>query len=162
MGQGGTGRAPEPGVRDRGSVGSGIGRRIRRRTGSTREQSHPHSRWITLMRVSSLMKRLGLKLSLNDPRWGSDKKDDNKPQANEGKKPGEGPPDMEQLWRDFNQRLNSFFGQKNRPPGNNGGDNNGGGGRGGGGGARPGRGGAPARGGGGGGGGGLAPPRALL
>ena len=41
------------------------------------------------MRVSSLMKRLGLKLSLNDPRWGSDKKDDSKPQANEGKKPGE-------------------------------------------------------------------------
>ena len=80
------------------------------------------------MRVSSLMKRLGLKLSLNDPRWGSDKKDDGKPQANEGKKPGEGPPDMEQLWRDFNQRLNSFFGQKNRP---NGGDNNGGGGGGG-------------------------------
>ncbi|HWW70318.1 MAG TPA: FtsH protease activity modulator HflK [Duganella sp.] len=65
------------------------------------------------------MKRLGLKPSLNDPRWGSDKKD-GEPQANEGKKPGEGPPDMEQLWRDFNQRLNSFFGQKNRPEGPNG------------------------------------------
>lgn len=73
------------------------------------------------MRVSSLMKRLGLKLSLNDPRWGKD----NKPQANEGKKPGEGPPDMEQLWRDFNQRLNGLFGQKR--PNNNNGDNNGGG-----------------------------------
>lgn len=71
------------------------------------------------MRVSSIMKRLGLKPSLNDPRWGSDKKD-GEPQANEGKKPGEGPPDMEQLWRDFNQRLNSFFGQKNRPEGPNG------------------------------------------
>ncbi|WP_229205375.1 MULTISPECIES: FtsH protease activity modulator HflK [unclassified Duganella] len=69
------------------------------------------------------MKRLGLKLSLNDPRWGKD----NKPQANEGKKPGEGPPDMEQLWRDFNQRLNGLFGQK-RPSGdNNGGDGSGGG-----------------------------------
>ncbi|WP_229215396.1 MULTISPECIES: FtsH protease activity modulator HflK [Duganella] len=67
------------------------------------------------------MKRLGLKLSLNDPRWGKD----NKPQANEGKKPGEGPPDMEQLWRDFNQKLNNLFGQKR--PGNNNGDNNGGG-----------------------------------
>lgn len=73
------------------------------------------------MRVSSLMKRIGLKLSLNDPRWGKD----NKPQANEGKKPGEGPPDMEQLWRDFNQKLNNLFGQKR--PGNNNGDNNGGG-----------------------------------
>ncbi|OFA04923.1 modulator of FtsH protease HflK [Duganella sp. HH101] len=82
------------------------------------------------MRVSSLMKRLGLKLSLNDPRWGSDQKE-GKPQANEGKKPGEGPPDMEQLWRDFNQRLNSFFGQKNRPDGNggNGGGSGGNGGR---------------------------------
>jgi membrane protease subunit HflK len=68
------------------------------------------------------MKRLGLKLSLNDPRWGKD----NKPQANEGKKPGEGPPDMEQLWRDFNQKLNNLFGQK-RPPNNNNNDNNGGG-----------------------------------
>jgi membrane protease subunit HflK len=69
------------------------------------------------------MKRLGLKLSLNDPRWGKD----NKPQANENKKPGEGPPDMEQLWRDFNQRLNGLFGQK-RPNNNNGGDNGGDGG----------------------------------
>jgi membrane protease subunit HflK len=62
------------------------------------------------------MKRLGLKLSLNDPRWGKD----NKPQANEGKKPGEGPPDMEQLWRDFNQKLNGLFGQNKRPNNNNG------------------------------------------
>ncbi|MFC0169682.1 FtsH protease activity modulator HflK [Pseudoduganella danionis] len=72
------------------------------------------------MRVSSIFKRLGLKANLNDPRWGSDQQD-GKPQANEGKKPGEGPPDMEQLWRDFNQRLNSMFGQKNRPDGGNGG-----------------------------------------
>jgi len=77
------------------------------------------------MRVPSMMKRLGIKLSLNDPRWGSDKKD-GEPQANEGKKPGEGPPDMEQLWRDFNERLNNFFGQKKRPDNNN--NNNGGGG----------------------------------
>ncbi|WP_229260031.1 FtsH protease activity modulator HflK [Duganella aquatilis] len=69
------------------------------------------------------MKRLGIKLSLNDPRWGKD----DKPQANEGKKPGDGgPPDMEQLWRDFNQRLNGLFGQK-RPPNNNNNDNNSGG-----------------------------------
>ena len=60
----------------------------------------------------SLIKRIGLKLSLNDPRWGNHK-DDGK-HAQEGKKP-EGPPDLEQLWRDLNERLNSFFGQKNRP-----------------------------------------------
>ncbi|QGZ42988.1 FtsH protease activity modulator HflK [Pseudoduganella flava] len=77
------------------------------------------------MPLSSLVKRLGLKLSLNDPRWGSDK--DGNRQAQEGKKPGDGPPDLDQLWRDFNQRLNGLFGNKNR-------NNNGGGGGGGGGG----------------------------
>src|SRR5471030_3341532 len=78
----------------------------------------------TSMRVSSLVKRIGSKLSLNDPRWGSDKKDGNR-HAQEGKKPGEGPPDLEQLWRDFNQRLSGFFGQKNRP--DSGGSSGGGG-----------------------------------
>ncbi len=84
------------------------------------------SEHIKNMPFSSLKKRIGLKLSLNDPRWGPDK-DGNK-QAQEGKKPGEGPPDLDQLWRDFNQRLNGLFGNKNR---NNGGGGNGGGGGGG-------------------------------
>ena len=74
------------------------------------------------MPFPSLKKRTGLKLSLNDPRWGSDK--DGNRQAQEGKKPGEGPPDLDQLWRDFNQRLNGLFGNKNR---NNGSGGNGGG-----------------------------------
>lgn len=69
----------------------------------------------------SLVKRIGLKLSLNDPRWGSRK--DNK-HAQEGKKPGDGPPDLEQVWRDFNARLNAFFGPKNRPGGGGGGGGN--------------------------------------
>src|SRR5471030_2382419 len=63
----------------------------------------------------SLMKRIGLKLSLNDPRWGSNK--DGNMHAQEGKKPGDGPPDLEQIWRDFNARLSALFGQKNRPDG---------------------------------------------
>jgi membrane protease subunit HflK len=59
----------------------------------------------------SLIRRLGVKLSLNDPRWGHKPEGDNKKQ--EGKKPGgEGPPDLDQMWRDFNQRLNRMFGQK--------------------------------------------------
>jgi membrane protease subunit HflK len=65
----------------------------------------------------SLIKKIGLKLSLNDPRWGSQggSDSDNK-HAQEGKKPGDGPPDLEQIWRDFNARLNAFMGQKkNRP-----------------------------------------------
>ena len=67
----------------------------------------------------SLIRRLGVKLSLNDPRWGHRPEGDNKQQ--EGKKPGEGPPDLDQMWRDFNVRLNRLFGQKN-----SGGDSGGG------------------------------------
>ena len=75
------------------------------------------------MPFSSLLKRLGLKLSLNDPRWGNDK-DNNK--AQEGKKP-DGPPDLDQLWRDFNQRLNGLFGNKRNGNNNGGGGSSGGG-----------------------------------
>ncbi len=65
--------------------------------------------------LAQLFKRIGISLSLNDPRWGRKPQDDHK--ANEGRKPGEGPPDLDQMWRDFNARLNRLFGQKN----NNGG-----------------------------------------
>lgn len=64
----------------------------------------------------SLFKRFGLKLSLNDPRWGKNPESDHK--AQEGRRPGEGPPDLDQMWRDFNARLNRLFGSR----GNNGGD----------------------------------------
>lgn len=67
----------------------------------------------------SLIKRFGVKLSLNDPRWGQQPDGDNKKQ--EGRRPGgEGPPDLDQMWRDFNARLNRLFNKGN----NNGGDNN--------------------------------------
>jgi membrane protease subunit HflK len=67
----------------------------------------------------SLLKRCGIKLSLNDPRWGHKPDGDHK--AQEGRRPGEGPPDLDQLWRDFNARLNRIFGGRN-----NGGDGGGG------------------------------------
>ena len=78
----------------------------------------------------SLIKRIGARLaptgrhagarkagvplfSLNDPRWGHN------PKSNEGRRPNnnnkndsDGPPDLDQLWRDFNQRLNKLFGGK--------------------------------------------------
>jgi membrane protease subunit HflK len=66
----------------------------------------------------SLLRRLGVKLSLNDPRWGHRPEGDNKQQ--ESKRPGEGPPDLDQMWRDFNLRLNRLFGK------NTGGDPGGG------------------------------------
>lgn len=64
----------------------------------------------------------GVKLSLNDPRWGN--KPDDERKAQESRRPGnqnnnDGPPDLDQLWRDFNQRLNRLLGNKR---GNGGGD----------------------------------------
>jgi membrane protease subunit HflK len=64
----------------------------------------------------SLLKRFGIKLSLNDPRWGHKPEKDAK--AQEGRRPGEGPPDLDQMWRDFNARLNRMFGPRNNGNGN--------------------------------------------
>lgn len=69
----------------------------------------------------SLLKRFGVKLSLNDPRWGRNPEDDRK--AQDGRRPGDGPPDLDQMWRDFNARLNRMFGGRGN---NNGGGDNGG------------------------------------
>lgn len=44
-------------------------------------------------------------MSINDPRWG------NNDQPENGKKDPQGPPDLEDLWRDFNQRLSSALGR---------------------------------------------------
>ena len=60
---------------------------------------------------ASFIKGLGVTLSLNDPRWGHDPKTGHK--AQENKRPGnDGPPDLDQLWRDFNVRLNRLFGKR--------------------------------------------------
>lgn len=48
----------------------------------------------------------GLIMSINDPRWGSQKPDDGKRNAEQG------PPDLEDIWRDFNSRLGGMFGRK--------------------------------------------------
>ena len=61
--------------------------------------------------LASLLTRFGIKLSLNDHRWG--RKPDSDPKAQDSKRPGEGPPDLDQMWRDFNARLNRLFGGKN-------------------------------------------------
>jgi membrane protease subunit HflK len=66
-----------------------------------------------------LFKKIGLMFSLNDPRWGRGSQ--NNDQNQEGKKPNDGPPDLDQLWRDFNQRLNRLFGNKNSGGGDSGG-----------------------------------------
>jgi len=58
----------------------------------------------------SLLNKIGLKFSLNDPRWGRGSQNDDQHQNQDGKRPNDGPPDLDQLWRDFNQRLNRLFG----------------------------------------------------
>lgn len=68
-----------------------------------------------------ILKRIGLKFSLNDPRWGRGSGDNGQRQNHDGKKPGDGPPDLDQLWRDFNQRLNRLFGNKGGGRGEGGG-----------------------------------------
>ena len=88
--------------------------------------------------------------NLNDPRWGRDEdkasSDDSKPEAPrddkqpqrppsrpQGQGPNQGPPDLDELWRDFNRKLGGLFGGgKNNNPNRggfgrgNGGGNNGG------------------------------------
>ena len=59
----------------------------------------------------SFIKRLGIKLSLNDPRWGHDPSAGRKAQESK-RPPSDGPPDLDQLWRDFNARLNRLFGKR--------------------------------------------------
>lgn len=59
----------------------------------------------------------GILMSLNDHGWGNN--------SGGGNKGGnQGPPDLEELWRDFNRRLSSMFGR--RGGGNNGGGDGGG------------------------------------
>jgi membrane protease subunit HflK len=93
--------------------------------------------------VAALPDRIRGMFNLNDPRWGrGDDKSEadgvSKPEEpvknnpNKGQGPNQGPPDLDELWRDFNRKLGGLFGgTKNgsRPSGgNNGGGNDGSGG----------------------------------
>jgi membrane protease subunit HflK len=71
--------------------------------------------------------------NLNDPRWGrgDDKSEGNRPDKPEGngngRGPNHGPPDLDELWRDFNRKLGGLFGGKGRRGDNGGGFGGGGG-----------------------------------
>lgn len=74
----------------------------------------------------------GILMSLNDHGWGNDPN-------NRGSGPrnnNSGPPDLDELWRDFNRRLTGMLGKKRGGPGNSGDDGDGGNGGNGGGGSR--------------------------
>lgn len=80
----------------------------------------------------SLLKRFGLTFSLNDPGWGRGSQDNNNNRNQDGRKPpsNDGPPDLDQLWRDFNQRLGGMFGNRKSRKSGGGNNNDGGGGSG--------------------------------
>jgi len=44
------------------------------------------------------LRALGALMSLNDPQW--------------GKRPNQGPPDLDEIWREFNRRLGGLFGRR--------------------------------------------------
>lgn len=65
---------------------------------------------------------LGIFMSLNDPQWGNrGSNDGDKPKGNDPRRPNDGPPDLEEVWRDFNRKLSGIFGKKSGG-GNGGGD----------------------------------------
>ena len=59
-------------------------------------------------------------MAMNDHDWGNPKDDQGR---NSGKAPNQGPPDLEDLWRDFNRKLGSILG---RPSSGGSGSNSGG------------------------------------
>ncbi|KWR88875.1 FtsH protease activity modulator HflK [Cupriavidus sp. IDO] len=68
--------------------------------------------------------RLRAIFSLNDPRWGRNGQDDEDKEGRDNnrqqnQRPQDGPPDLDELWRDFNRRLNGLLGRKENGGGNN-------------------------------------------
>ncbi|NYT66548.1 FtsH protease activity modulator HflK [Alcaligenaceae bacterium] len=55
--------------------------------------------------------------NLNDPGWGRGNNNDPEPPRRPNNK-GDGPPDLDEVWRDFNNRLGSLFGRKPNRGGN--------------------------------------------
>ncbi|NPC54022.1 FtsH protease activity modulator HflK [Caenimonas soli] len=85
--------------------------------------------------LAGLKGRIRGMFNLNDPRWGrggDDKQENNrpdpqKPENGRGQGPNQGPPDLDELWRDFNRKLGGLFGGKGKRPDNGGGFGGGGG-----------------------------------
>src|SRR5690554_3589440 len=75
------------------------------------------------------MRLLSKMFNLNDPGWGRGNNNGSEPPRRPNK--GDGPPDLDEVWRDFNNRLGSLFGRSPRRGGNRsgGGGNDSGGGQ---------------------------------
>lgn len=85
--------------------------------------------------AAGLKGRLRGMFNLNDPRWGrggddskseNNRPDPNRPEGGPPKGPNQGPPDLDELWRDFNRKLGGLFGggRGRRPPEGGGGGGN--------------------------------------
>ena len=57
-------------------------------------------------------------MSINDPQWGNRG-------SGGGKRPDQGPPDLEEMWSDLNDRLSDILGKNGKKGGNSGGDGGG-------------------------------------
>jgi membrane protease subunit HflK len=96
------------------------------------------------LRPGALLQRVRGMFNLNDPRWGrggDDARAENsrppeggrpegeRPEGSGGPRgPNQGPPDLDELWRDFNRKLGGLFGGRSRGGnGSSGGGGNGGG-----------------------------------
>ena len=55
--------------------------------------------------------------NLNDPGWGRGKGNSEPPRQPDNKQGNGGPPDLDEVWRDFNNRVGSLFGRKGRSGG---------------------------------------------
>lgn len=74
------------------------------------------------LNFAGLRGRIRGMFNLNDPRWGRGD-DKNEGQRSEGKGPNQGPPDLDELWRDFNRKLGGLFGGRRGGGGGFGGGN---------------------------------------
>jgi modulator of FtsH protease HflK len=86
---------------------------------TSRGASQPRSRWARWFGM----------FNLNDPRWGRGEEGDKQEQGGETPPPrdqrpsgaNQGPPDLDELWRDFNRKLGNLFGGRGGGSGQGGG-----------------------------------------
>lgn len=64
---------------------------------------------------------LGIFMSLNDNQWGNRGGNDGDKPGGGPRRPNDGPPDLEELWRDFNRKLGGMLGKKGGGGGGQGG-----------------------------------------
>ena len=62
--------------------------------------------------IVETMPRISKLFNLNDPGWGRGNNNGSEPPPKRPQNGGDGPPDLDEVWRDFNNRIGSLFGRK--------------------------------------------------